>query len=170
LRPASAHAIQPPGRVAQSRQGAGDDGAAQRHRAADPATTPARLAMPMVSRFNASLESFGIEDVAPRPTGEVTITSMQSAMPFFLPDILKDYHRRFPGILVRVIDQGVGDRLALCPLDEAPRGLWLDFDKVWLPSGRLRVSISPSNCRRWRRRQPRSSPAPSRRRPRSRRP
>src|SRR5689334_1652638 len=53
----------------------------------------------------------GIRDVAGRVTGEVTVASIPSAIRYFLPRILADYHRRFPGILVRVIDQGAHDVL-----------------------------------------------------------
>jgi DNA-binding transcriptional LysR family regulator len=65
----------------------------------------------------------GIRDVAARVTGEVTITCMPSAVRFFLPDILKEYHRRYPGILVRVIDQGANDGIATVLRSEADFGL-----------------------------------------------
>src|SRR5688572_17788391 len=54
----------------------------------------------------------GIRDVSSRVTGEVTVACIPSAIRFFLPALLKDYHQRFPGIVVRVIDQGANDVLS----------------------------------------------------------
>jgi len=65
----------------------------------------------------------GIQDVVGRVTGEVTIACVPSAVRFFLPDILKDYHQRYPGIVVRVIDQGANDSLATVLRGEADFGL-----------------------------------------------
>ena len=65
----------------------------------------------------------GIRDVARRVTGEVTVASIPSAIRYFLPRILADYHRRYPGILVRVIDQGAHDVLGTVGRSEADFGL-----------------------------------------------
>jgi DNA-binding transcriptional LysR family regulator len=80
----------------------------------------------------------GIRDVAGRVTGEVTIACIPSAIRFFLPDILKEYHRRYPGIVVRLIDQGANDVLTTVVRSEADFGLnyigtqdpQLDFEPV----------------------------------------
>jgi DNA-binding transcriptional LysR family regulator len=80
----------------------------------------------------------GIRDVAGRVTGEVTIACIPSAIRFFLPDILKEYHRRYPGIVVRLIDQGANDVLSTIVRSEADFGLnyigtqdpQLDFEPV----------------------------------------
>src|SRR4051812_35356703 len=48
----------------------------------------------------------GIRDVARRVSGEVTLACIPSAIRYFLPGVLRDYHAQYPGIVVRVIDQG----------------------------------------------------------------
>jgi DNA-binding transcriptional LysR family regulator len=65
----------------------------------------------------------GIRDVARRVTGEVTVACIPSAIRFMLPRVLKEYHRRYPGIVVRVIDQGGHDVLATVASSEADFGL-----------------------------------------------
>ena len=65
----------------------------------------------------------GIRDVAGRVTGEVTVACIPSAVRFFLPDFLKEYHRRYPGIVVRLIDQGANDVLSTVVRSEADFGL-----------------------------------------------
>jgi DNA-binding transcriptional LysR family regulator len=80
----------------------------------------------------------GIRDVAGNVTGEVTIACIPSAIRFFLPDILKEYHRNYPGIVVRLIDQGATDVLSTVVRSEADFGLnyigtqdpQLDFEPV----------------------------------------
>jgi len=90
----------------------------------------------LLSELEESL--LGISDVARRVSGEVTIACIPSAIRFFLPDILREYHRRYPGILVRVIDQGANDVLSTVSRSEADFGLnyvgtqepQLDFEPV----------------------------------------
>ncbi len=65
----------------------------------------------------------GIRDVSDRVTGEVTIACIPSAIRFFLPRILREYHERFPGIVVRVVDQGAADVLSTITRSEADFGL-----------------------------------------------
>lgn len=65
----------------------------------------------------------GIRDVAARVTGEVTVSSIPSATRFFLPPILMEYHKRYPRILVRVVDEGANDALATVARSEADFGL-----------------------------------------------
>lgn len=65
----------------------------------------------------------GIRDVAQRVTGEATIACIPSAIRFFLPRVLAEYHRRYPGIMVRVIDQGANDVVASVTRGEADFGL-----------------------------------------------
>jgi DNA-binding transcriptional LysR family regulator len=80
----------------------------------------------------------GIGDVARRVTGEVTIACIPSAIRFFLPRILKEYHQRYPGIVVRVIDQGANDVVSTVTRSEADFGLnyigtqdpQLEFERV----------------------------------------
>ena len=65
----------------------------------------------------------GMRDVARRVTGEITLACMPSAIRYFLPGILREYHARYPGILVRVIDQGAHDVLGTVSRGEADFGL-----------------------------------------------
>lgn len=64
----------------------------------------------------------GIRDVAQRVTGEATIACIPSAIRFFLPRVLAEYHRRYPGIMVRVIDQGANDVVTTVTRGEADFG------------------------------------------------
>jgi DNA-binding transcriptional LysR family regulator len=64
----------------------------------------------------------GIRDVAGRVTGEVTLACIPSSIRFFLPDILKEYHQRYPRIVVRLIDQGANDVLSTVVRSEADFG------------------------------------------------
>ncbi len=65
----------------------------------------------------------GIRDVSDRVTGEVTVACIPSAIRFFLPRILREYHERYPGIVVRVVDQGAADVLSTITRSEADFGL-----------------------------------------------
>jgi DNA-binding transcriptional LysR family regulator len=65
----------------------------------------------------------GIRDVAARVTGEVAIACIPSALRYFLPAILKQFHERFPRIVVRIIDQGASDVLCTVIRAEADFGL-----------------------------------------------
>ncbi len=81
----------------------------------------------------------GIRDVASRVSGDVTVACIPSAVRFFLPNILKAYHERYPGIVVRLIDQGANDVLstvvAAKPISEST---------TWAP--RIRSSTSIRSC------------------------
>ncbi len=65
----------------------------------------------------------GIRDVATRVTGEVTLACMPSSVRFFLPEFLMRFHRLYPSIIVRIIDQGTTDVLATIARSEADFGL-----------------------------------------------
>jgi DNA-binding transcriptional LysR family regulator len=56
-------------------------------------------------------------------TGEATIACIPSAIRFYLPAILKEYHRLYPGIMVRVIDQGAMDVVTTVARGEADFGI-----------------------------------------------
>jgi len=96
----------------------------------------AQRANDLLSGLEESL--LGIRDVSSRVTGEVTVACIPSAIRFFLPAVLKEYHQRFPGIVVRVIDQGANDVLTTILRSEADFGLnyvgtqepQLEFDAV----------------------------------------
>jgi DNA-binding transcriptional LysR family regulator len=63
----------------------------------------------LLHNLDASL--LGISEVSRQANGEVTISCMPSAMRFFVPRILRVYHELYPGITIRVIDQGASDAL-----------------------------------------------------------
>lgn len=65
----------------------------------------------------------GIRDVAGRVTGEVTVACVPSAVRYFLPEVLKEYHERHPRILLRIIDEGAGEVLSKVVRSEADFGL-----------------------------------------------
>jgi DNA-binding transcriptional LysR family regulator len=65
----------------------------------------------------------GIRDVSDRVTGEVTVACIPSSIRFFLPRILREYHQRYPGIVVRIVDQGAADVLSTITRSEADFGL-----------------------------------------------
>src|SRR3954465_11844458 len=65
----------------------------------------------------------GIRDLARRVTGEVTVACIPSALRFFLPRLLIEYHRSYPGIMVRVIDQGANDVVSTVTRGEADFGI-----------------------------------------------
>jgi DNA-binding transcriptional LysR family regulator len=79
-----------------------------------------------------------IGDVARRVTGEVTVACIPSAIRYFLPRVLIEYHRRYPGIMVRVIDQGAHDVVSTVTRREADFGInyigtqdpQLEFERV----------------------------------------
>ena len=81
----------------------------------------ARRANDLLDGLEQSL--LGIRDVSDRVTGEVTIACIPSAIRFFLPRILREYHERYPGIVVRVVDQGAADVLSTISRSEADFGL-----------------------------------------------
>jgi len=65
----------------------------------------------------------GIQDVAERLSGEVTIACVPSAVAYFLPAVIRDYHRRYPRIRVRVIDESSSVVLTAVARGEADFGL-----------------------------------------------
>jgi len=60
-------------------------------------------ALNVLTELESSL--FGMEDLAQRLTGLVTIACVPSAVSFFLPTAIDKYHRSYPGIRVRLIDE-----------------------------------------------------------------
>lgn len=65
----------------------------------------------------------GIRNLATHASGEVTIACIPSAVRYFLPDIIKAYHLRFPRIMLRIIDQGANEVLTTVLRNEADFGL-----------------------------------------------
>lgn len=65
----------------------------------------------------------GIAELAQKMSGEVTIACVPSAVRYFLPQVLLDFHASYPGILLRVVDDGAEDGLAAVGKGEADFGI-----------------------------------------------
>jgi DNA-binding transcriptional LysR family regulator len=65
----------------------------------------------------------GISDVAERMSGEVTIACVPSAVAYFLPAVIRDYHRLYPRIRVRLIDESSADLLLAVANGDADFGV-----------------------------------------------
>jgi DNA-binding transcriptional LysR family regulator len=65
----------------------------------------------------------GIRDVAAKRTGEVTVACVPSAVYYFLPGVMKQYHERYPKIRVRVVDEDANAVLSTVIRGEADFGL-----------------------------------------------
>ncbi|RJX75012.1 LysR family transcriptional regulator [Pseudomonas sp. LS-2] len=75
----------------------------------------------VVNGFDESL--LDITDAASRLTGEITIACVPTAVNHLLPKVLHQYQQQFPGILVRVMDEGASEALALVVRGEADFGI-----------------------------------------------
>jgi DNA-binding transcriptional LysR family regulator len=79
----------------------------------------------------------GFHDLAYRLSGEVTIACVPSAVAYFLPDVIRQYHAKYPGIRVRVIDESSSAILTVVARGEADFGLTYigtqDADVVFQP-------------------------------------
>ena len=64
-----------------------------------------------------------IREVAGKMRGEVTIACVPSAVRYFLPQVLGEYHRQYPNIVVRIVDEGANGVLAAVARSEADFGL-----------------------------------------------
>ncbi|MET3515104.1 DNA-binding transcriptional LysR family regulator [Pseudacidovorax sp. 1753] len=65
----------------------------------------------------------GIEDVAARLRGEVTLACVPSAVGHFLPGVIDRYHARYPAIRIRVLDEASSDVLLAVTRGDADFGL-----------------------------------------------
>ena len=66
---------------------------------------------------------FGMEDLARRLTGLVTIACVPSAVSFFLPTAIGKYHQAYPGIRLRLIDENSSTVFLAVARGEADFGL-----------------------------------------------
>jgi DNA-binding transcriptional LysR family regulator len=64
-----------------------------------------------------------MSEVAATQAGEVTVACVPSAAYYFLPDVIRRYHERFPRIRVRMIDEAANTVLAAVVRGEADFGL-----------------------------------------------
>jgi DNA-binding transcriptional LysR family regulator len=65
----------------------------------------------------------GIAELAQKMRGEVTIACVPSAVRYFLPQVLLAYHASYPGILLRVVDEGADTALDSVVRGEADFGI-----------------------------------------------
>lgn len=88
-------------------------------------TTVGRSFVPKARNVLNELEAalLGISDVAERISGEVTIACVPSAVAYFLPEVIRSYHRKYPGIRIRIIDESSFDILLNVARGEADFGL-----------------------------------------------
>lgn len=80
-----------------------------------------RKARQVVNTFEESL--FGISEGTGKIRGEVTVACVPTAVNHCLLDILKEYQRLYPRILVRVLDDGASDVLSTVVRNEADFGI-----------------------------------------------
>ncbi|MFL6674495.1 MAG: LysR family transcriptional regulator [Massilia sp.] len=81
----------------------------------------ARKARELLNGLDQSL--LGISELAERMSGEVTIACVPSAVRYFLPEVLQEYHAKYPRILIRVADDGASDVLSSVVRSEADFGI-----------------------------------------------
>lgn len=88
-------------------------------------TTVGRSFVPKARNVLNELESalLGIRDVAERISGEVTLACVPSAVAYFLPGVIRQYHRQYPGIRIRVIDESSSEILLNVARGQADFGL-----------------------------------------------
>jgi len=81
----------------------------------------ARKARELLNNLDESL--LGIGDMSERMGGEVTIACVPSAVGYFLPSVLRDYHQTYPRIAIRILDEGASDVLSSVARSEADFGI-----------------------------------------------
>jgi DNA-binding transcriptional LysR family regulator len=65
----------------------------------------------------------GIQDLAERLSGEVTLACVPSAVGHFLPSVFDEYHQRYPRIRIRVLDENSSDVLLAVTRGDADFGV-----------------------------------------------
>jgi len=65
----------------------------------------------------------GIQDVAEKLSGEVTIACVPSAVAYFLPEVIRQYHQKYPRIRIRIIDESSSEVLTAVARGDADFGL-----------------------------------------------
>lgn len=88
-------------------------------------TTIGRGFVPRARSVLNELESalVGIRDVAERLSGMVTIACVPSAVAYFLPDVIREYHAQYPRIRIRIIDESSSQVLTAVARGDADFGL-----------------------------------------------
>ena len=65
----------------------------------------------------------GMQDIAGRLSGEVTLACVPSAVGYFLPSVFDAYHQHYPGIRIRVLDESSSDVLLAVTRGDADFGV-----------------------------------------------
>ncbi|MBO1012811.1 LysR family transcriptional regulator [Achromobacter sp. SD115] len=88
-------------------------------------TTIGRGFVPRARNVLNELESalVGIQDVAERLSGLVTIACVPSAVAYFLPGVIRSYHEQYPRIRIRIIDESSSQILTAVARGDADFGL-----------------------------------------------
>lgn len=88
-------------------------------------TTVGRSFVPKARNVLNELESalLGIADVAERISGEITVACVPSAVAYFLPKVIRDFHAQYPRIRIRLIDESSSEILLTVTRGEADFGL-----------------------------------------------
>lgn len=81
----------------------------------------ARKARDILNSLDESL--IGLGEVAGRMSGEVTVACVPSVVRYFLPHVLREFHQRYPRIVIRVMDDGASEVLSSVVRSEADFGL-----------------------------------------------
>ncbi|NBB12289.1 LysR family transcriptional regulator [Pseudomonas sp. SLFW] len=81
----------------------------------------ARKARDILNSLDESL--IGLGDVAGRMSGEVSVACVPSVVRYFLPQVLREFHERYPRIVIRVMDEGASDVLSSVVRNEVDFGL-----------------------------------------------
>jgi DNA-binding transcriptional LysR family regulator len=65
----------------------------------------------------------GIKDASERISGQVTIACVPSAVGYFLPAVIKQFHERYPRVRLRLIDEATAEVLLAVARGEADFGV-----------------------------------------------
>jgi DNA-binding transcriptional LysR family regulator len=65
----------------------------------------------------------GIKDASERISGQVTIACVPSAVGYFLPAVIKQFHERYPRVRIRLIDEATAEVLLAVARGEADFGV-----------------------------------------------
>lgn len=88
-------------------------------------TTVGRSFVPKARNVINELESalIGVADMSERISGQITVACVPSAVAYFLPAVIRDYHARYPKIRVRLVDESSSELLLSVTRGEADFGL-----------------------------------------------
>ncbi|PLC53252.1 LysR family transcriptional regulator [Pollutimonas nitritireducens] len=88
-------------------------------------TTIGRGFVPRARNVLIELEDalIGIQDIAERMSGQVTIACVPSAVAHFLPTVIREFHRQYPRIRIRLIDESSSVALTAVAGGDADFGL-----------------------------------------------